>query len=543
MLNGITTRSPGRMWVTSAPTSSTMPIGSWPRTSPLSRYMPSTSYRCRSEPQIAVEVIRTIASVGSWIFGSGTVSTDTFAVPCQVRALISSCLPTEKPNIPWFDQRDPGQRGSSLRFMTTRPPLRLFDRGSWAEVSRIADILRTETIGGVLLLAAAVIALVWANSPWDESYQALAGLTVGGLSLSAWAADGLLAIFFFVAGLELKREFVAGDLRDPRRAALPVAAAVGGMAVPALIFVAVNAAGSGTLRGWAVPTATDIAFALAVLAVISTHLPSAMRTFLLTLAVVDDLLAITIIAVFYTSDLHLLPLAAALVPLAAFAVLVQRRVRSWWLLLPLAAVTWLLVHESGVHATVAGVLLAFAVPVRRRAARRRARAWPSTSSTAGARCPPGSRCRSSRSSPPASGRPAQDWVVPSCWASWPPCWWASPWASPAATWLVQRFTRARLAEGLSWWDVLGLALLGGVGFTVSLLIGELAYGPGTERDAQAKIGVLLGSVITALLAAVLLRLRNRHYRRLWRGGVGGCGRRRCARRLPGRHPAALIVRA
>ena len=185
------------------------------------------------------------------------------------------------------------------------------------------------------------------------------------LTLAQWAADGLLAIFFFVAGLELKREFVAGDLRSPRRAVLPVAAAVGGMVLPALVFIAVNArAAPGNLAGWAIPTATDIAFALAVLAVVGTALPTALRTFLLTLAVVDDLLAITIIAVFYTADLHVLPLALAALPLAVFAVLVQRRVRSWWLLLPLAVATWALMHASGVHATVAGVLLGFTVPVR-----------------------------------------------------------------------------------------------------------------------------------------------------------------------------------
>ena len=221
----------------------------------------------------------------------------------------------------------------------------LFPRSSWPEATRIAALLRRETVGGALLLVATVIALVWANSPWAGAYAALRDFTVGptalhlDLSLGVWAADGLLAIFFFVAGLELKREFVAGDLRDPRRAALPVVAAVGGMAVPALLFVVVNlAAGPGALQGWAIPTATDIAFALAVLAVVSTHLPAALRTFLLTLAVVDDLLAITIIAIFYTRDLHPLFLLLALVPLAVFGVLVQRRIRSWWLLLPLAVV-------------------------------------------------------------------------------------------------------------------------------------------------------------------------------------------------------------
>src|SRR3954470_6640152 len=192
-------------------------------------------------------------------------------------------------------------------------PARLLSRGSYRETTRIAEVLRKETVGGALLLVATVLALAWANSPWSDSYVALRDTTVGpaalhlDLSLGAWAADGLLAIFFFVAGLELKREFVAGDLRDPRKAALPVAAAVGGMAVPAVLYTLVNLDGGG-LRGWAIPTATDIAFALAVLAVISTHLPSGLRTFLLTLAVVDDLLAIAIIAIFYTSDLAVVPL-------------------------------------------------------------------------------------------------------------------------------------------------------------------------------------------------------------------------------------------
>jgi NhaA family Na+:H+ antiporter len=203
---------------------------------------------------------------------------------------------------------------------------KLFGSGTLPVARRIGDILRAETVGGLLLLGAAAAALVWANSPWADAYRWLSDLKIGPLTLAAWSSDGLLAIFFFVAGLELKREFVAGDLRDPRRAVLPVAAAVGGMAVPAAIFVLVNA-GTDAVSGWAIPTATDIAFALAVLGLINTHLPAALRTFLLTLAVVDDLLAITIIAIFYTSAVHLLPLLLALVPLAVFGVLVQRRVR------------------------------------------------------------------------------------------------------------------------------------------------------------------------------------------------------------------------
>ena len=391
----------------------------------------------------------------------------------------------------------------------------IFGRGTWPEARRIADVLRAETVGGFLLLGAAVLALAWANSPWSGGYRDLAGLHVGPLTLAAWAADGLLAIFFFVAGLELKREFVAGDLRDPRRAAMPVAAAVGGMIVPAVLFTVLNLGGAdGALRGWAIPTATDIAFALAVLGVISTHLPGAMRTFLLTLAVVDDLLAITVIAIFYTSGLHPLPLLLALLPLALFGFLVQRRVRSWWLLLPLALLTWWLVHESGVHATVAGVLLAFAVPVDRRAAgpgpglaEHFERRWRPLS--AGVAVPVFAFFAAGVSVAGAGG--LADTVFVGIVLGLVV---GKAIGITGATYLVQRFTRARLADGLSWWDVLGLAMLGGVGFTVSLLIGELAYGAGTARDEKAKLGILLGSLIAALLSAVVLRLRNRHYRRI-----------------------------
>src|SRR5687767_14005121 len=217
---------------------------------------------------------------------------------------------------------------------------RILRRTTWAEAQFVASALRTETVGGALLLTAAVLALVWANSPWNEGYAALRDWRVGphalhlDLTLGQWAADGLLALFFFVAGLELKREFLVGDLRSPAKAALPVAAALCGVALPAIVYaVSVTLLGAtDALAGWAIPTATDIAFALAVLAVIGTHLPAALRSFLLTLAVVDDLVAIAIIAVFYTSSLALTPLLLAVVPLAAFGFLVQKRVRSrgWW---------------------------------------------------------------------------------------------------------------------------------------------------------------------------------------------------------------------
>jgi NhaA family Na+:H+ antiporter len=403
----------------------------------------------------------------------------------------------------------------------------LFGHGSYPEVTRIGGILRRETVGGALLLLGTVLALVWANSPWSDSYESLRDVQFGpaslhlDLTLAQWATDGLLTIFFFVAGLELKREFVAGDLREPRRAVLPVVAAIGGMAVPAVLFTLINLnTGEGALRGWAIPTATDIAFALAVLAVISTHLPPTLRTFLLTLAVVDDLLAIVLIAAIYTTDLHVMPLLLALIPLTLFTVLVQRRIRSWWLLLPLAVATWGLVHASGIHSTVAGVLLGFAVPVLRSKAAGGPNAGPGLAEhfehrfrplsagfavpvfaffAAGVTIGGFSGLLTTLADPIAMGIVVGLVVGKTVGVL-------------GATWLVARFTRAQLDEQLKWIDVTGLAMLAGIGFTVSLLIGELAYGTGNEREDHVKVGILVGSLLAALLASILLRLRNRTYR-------------------------------
>jgi NhaA family Na+:H+ antiporter len=414
--------------------------------------------------------------------------------------------------------------------VTTTPSARLFGRGSWTEAQRVSSVLRKETVGGALLLIGAAIALVWANSPWGEAYETLRDTEVGpaslhlDLSLGTWAADGLLAIFFFVAGLELKREFVAGDLREPRRAALPIAAAVGGMAVPALLFVLFNLGGpEGTLRGWAIPSATDIAFALAVLAVISTHLPSALRTFLLTLAVVDDLLAIVVIAIFYTEELSLGFLGLTLVPLVVFGFLVQKRIRSWWLLLPLAAVTWVFMHESGIHATVAGVLLAFTVPVVRSEAAGGPDAGPGLAEhfehrirplSAGVAVPVFAFFSAGVAVGGVSGLGTSlgDSIAVGIMVGLVV---GKAIGITGATWAVSRFTRAQLDENLGWLDVIGLSLLGGIGFTVSLLITELAYGAESASYDHAKVGILAGTVAAALLATVLLRLRNRRYRLMY----------------------------
>lgn len=290
----------------------------------------------------------------------------------------------------------------------SRPPLR--------ERLRLADALRTETVGGMLLLAAAVAALIWANTG-SGSYASVRDFHFGpaalGLDLSVghWAADGLLAVFFFVAGVELKRELVAGELRDPRRALLPVVAAVCGMIAPALVYVVVNVAGGGALTGWAVPTATDIAFALAVLAVIGTSLPSALRAFLLTLAVVDDLFAILIIAVFFTSDLNFLALGGAVAGLALFWLLLRAGVRGWYVYVPLAFTIWALMYNSGIHATIAGVAMGLMLRCTTREGEDHSPA--STSNTWYARSPPVSPSRSSPCSRRASRSPGRRWPTSS----------------------------------------------------------------------------------------------------------------------------------
>ncbi|MGB5111443.1 MAG: Na+/H+ antiporter NhaA [Mycobacterium sp.] len=398
---------------------------------------------------------------------------------------------------------------------------RLLSRGSWPETRRVTEILRRETIGGMLLLLAAGAALVWANSPWAASYRAMSEWVVGpeslhlNLSVASWAADGLLAIFFFVVGVELKREFVAGDLRDPAWAALPIAAAVGGMIVPAGIFIGVNLA-AGTpenLGGWAVPIATDIAFALAVLAVLSTHLPTALRTFLLTLAVVDDLLAILVIAAFYTDHLSPGLLALALIPIGLFALAVQRGIRHWWVLVPLAVAAWALVHASGVHATVAGVVLGFTVPALGRHAAADSIEHRIRPLSAGVAVPvfaffaAGVGVGGLSGFADALSHPVTLGVMAGLVIG-------KPIGVLGTTWLVSRFTGASLDDDLAWRDVLGVALLAGIGFTVSLLIGELAFGYGSASGADTKIAVLCGSALAAVLAAVVLASRNAAYRRI-----------------------------
>ncbi|WP_239065339.1 Na+/H+ antiporter NhaA [Streptomyces sp. S4.7] len=364
--------------------------------------------------------------------------------------------------------------------------------------------------------------------PWSESYSSVRdthfGIGALGLDLSVghWAADGLLTVFFLVAGIELKRELVAGELRTPAAAALPVVAAVCGMAVPALLYVAVARTGGGSLSGWAVPMATDIAFALAVLAVLSTHLPSAMRAFLLTLAVVDDLGAILVIALFFTSDLNLLALGGAVGGLVLFYALQRLRVRGWWWYVPLGIAIWALMYNGGVHATVAGVAMGLIL-----------RATPDDDT--GGRKPeqtsPGTRTEHLLR-PFSAGVAVPLFALFAAGVSVSVSSMGEVFTRPeplgviaglvigkivgifAGTYLAVRFTRARLNPDLAWADVFALAALAGIGFTVSLLIGELAF-PDPAQAEHIKAAVLAGSVIAALLAVLLVKRRDRIYRRLF----------------------------
>ncbi|MCC3266553.1 Na+/H+ antiporter NhaA [Arthrobacter gengyunqii] len=434
---------------------------------------------------------------------------------------------------------DPQNHPAGRPVPPERPGGTVLARSSYPEFLRIAAVLRKETVGGVLLLVATVVALIWANSPASDSYFALRDFEFGyepwhlKLSVGAWAADGLLALFFFLVGLELKYEFVAGDLRQISKAIVPVAAAAGGVVVPALIYAGINAAtGSDGMRGWAIPTATDIAFALAVLAVISSHLPSALRIFLLTLAVVDDLIAITIIAFFYSEDVHPLYLLIMLAPLALFLYLAQTKRRffanrpaaAWLILLPVGVAVWALMHASGVHATVAGVLLGFCVPVLRRGPDGKpAQPQPGKPGLA--------EIFEHRFRPVSTGfavpvfaffsagvaiggfdglgAALTDPVAVGILAG---LVLGKPLGILATTWVVTAATRARLDSSVKWIDLLGIGILAGIGFTVSLLVNDLSFDPGSEHNDHAKVAILAASVTAALLAAVLLRIRNRHYR-------------------------------
>ncbi|OLZ60380.1 Na+/H+ antiporter NhaA [Amycolatopsis keratiniphila] len=386
-------------------------------------------------------------------------------------------------------------------------------------VAEFARYLRTETTGGMILLGATAIALLWANSPIDDIYRAIRDFRLGpeflhlNLTIGDWAKDGLLALFFFVAGLELKRELVVGELSRFKQAILPVVAAVGGMIVPALVALSVGWGTEGIERAWAIPVATDIAFALGVLALTASNLPSSARVFLLSLAVVDDLGAILLIAILFTARFDLVAAGVAVVALALYAYLQHRRVRSAWIYVPLALITWVAVHSAGIHATIAGVALGLLTRVRADegeehapAIRLEHRLQPWSAAVA---VPLFALF--------AAGIKVDSESLSAVFTT------ALPLAVLiglvggkllgifGASLLAVKFKLAEKPRGMGWRDIGALSMLGGVGFTVSLLIADLALDG--EAVELAKAAVLIASAIASLSAAAMLLHRSRVHAR------------------------------
>lgn len=375
----------------------------------------------------------------------------------------------------------------------------------------LRQFLDDQASAGLVLIAAAAAALIVANSPWADGYFGLLATYVGPLSVLHWVNDLLMALFFLLVGLEIKREFLDGQLSTPRRRVLPGLAALGGMAVPAMIYLAINWDGGAT-RGWAVPVATDIAFALGVLALLGRRVPVSLRIFLTALAIIDDLLAVAIIALFYTAQLHLGWLAAAAAAILVLALMARARVTLLAPYLAVGALLWLFTFLSGVHATLAGVALALTIPIR---------------------CSPGAPddCQSPLH---RLEHAIQPWVA---FAVIPIFGFAnaglslvglgfesllSPVALGVAaglfvgkqagvfltTWAAVRLRLADTPEDATMAQVYGVALLCGIGFTMSLFIGLLAF-PDPLLQAEVKIGVLTGSLLSALAGAAVLLVARR----------------------------------
>ncbi|MGQ0745031.1 MAG: Na+/H+ antiporter NhaA [Acidimicrobiales bacterium] len=404
----------------------------------------------------------------------------------------------------------------------------------------VREFLATEAAGGVVVLVAALVAVAWANSPWRGGYARLwaveLGFQVGPFSLTEdlrhWINDAAMALFFFVVGLEIKREIVHGELRQFRVAALPILAAVGGMLIPASIYLAV--AGGEASRGWGVPMATDIAFAVGVLALLGPRVPTALKLFLLTLAIVDDIGAIGVIAVFYSDDVALRFLLAAGVLI--LVMLALRRLRVVWLVpfLILGAGVWLMTLLSGVHATIAGVTLGLLAPATPLAAASTAREWAMDLGDEPSPAELGTMVKLAKDSMSTAERlehRLHPWtsfaVVPAFALANAGVAFGSSGQGAAGlasvsvavvlglvlgktigiagfSWMAVRVGLARLPEGTTWPMIVGVSALGGIGFTVSLFIAELAFAPGPVQDA-AKVGILLASVAAALLGTLLLR--------------------------------------
>lgn len=383
--------------------------------------------------------------------------------------------------------------------------------------SELTRYLRTETVGGAILLVAAAVALLWVNSPWGDSYVTMTNTVLAipplhlDLTLADWTKDGLLAIFFFVAGLELKRELVVGELADPKRAALPIIAAVGGVVTPALIALAVGAGVPGMDRGWAIPVATDIAFALAVLAMTGSRIPASARVFLLSLAVVDDLMAIIVIAVLFTTSLSVLWLLAAAACFAGWALAQHKRIRTPLVYLPLALIAWYALHEAGIHPTLAGVALGLLT---------RVKPDPGEDEAPATRLEHLIQPISAGLCVPlfalfASGVPLDSKVFGDLFrdrlalAIILGLLLGKTIGIFGISWLAIRLGIATRPAGLGYRDMFALSVLGAIGFTVSLLVAELALADDGSAVELAKAAVLVTSMAASLAGSALLLRRGR----------------------------------
>ena len=377
---------------------------------------------------------------------------------------------------------------------------------------RIQEFIRLETSGGIILMIAAVLAMIIANSPLATAYDAILGtyikVGIGSFEIAKpailWINDGLMAIFFFLVGLEIKREVLAGELSSFDKAILPIMAAIGGMAVPGLIYAIINWGTPENLNGWAIPTATDIAFALGILALIGSRAPVALKIFLLAIAIIDDLGAIVIIAVFYTSQLSINALTISMLGFAVAIVLNRMGIQRTAPYLLVGIVMWVFVLKSGVHATLAGVLIALTIPLKSKnedeaplyKMEHGLHPWVAflilpifAFANAGVNF---------------TGIGIDDLLQPLTLGIAVGLFLGKQIGVFLATWIGVKSGIARLPENVTWRHVYGVACLTGVGFTMSLFIGSLAFGDADEMNA-VRLGVVLGSVLSGLFGYVLLK--------------------------------------
>jgi NhaA family Na+:H+ antiporter len=384
--------------------------------------------------------------------------------------------------------------------------------------NRLREFIDSEAASALPLLVAALLALVLANSPFAGAVQGLLDTRLG-LSwkfvdldkpLLLWINDGLMAFFFLLVGLEIKREVMEGSLSQPAQVALPIAGAIGGMAVPAILYVAFNWSDPVALRGWAIPAATDIAFSLGVLAALGSRVPLALKVFLTTLAIVDDLGSILIIAIFYTNHLSALALALAGLCIAGLAILNATGVRRLTPYLVLGALLWVSVLESGVHATLAGVVLALFIPLKSAGEAEEARpairleqairpwsAWFIMPVFAFA-----------NAGLPLAGLSLASLVAPLPLGIMAGLFLGKQIGIMLGAGLLIVLGIAAMPAGGSWLRLYGVAILGGIGFTMSLFIGTLAFDDAAHH-AEVRLGVLAGSLISAMVGYVALRLASR----------------------------------